>query len=120
MPQARPDHAEAIAELALDVCDEIAEFNRRYGTSVQLRIGICTGPAVAGAIGRNRFAFDLWGDTVNLAGRLEALGKLGRVLVAASTYERLKAKYVFEQTSLADVNGGRELPAYWLCRRLSI
>ncbi len=66
----RPDHAEAIAQLAINMQEEIERLNRQYGISVRLRIGICTGPVVAGVIGRWRFAFDLWGETVNLACRL--------------------------------------------------
>jgi adenylate cyclase len=96
IPFARPDHTEAIAELALDLRDEVAQRNREYHTSIQLRIGIATGPVVAGVIGRKKFAYDLWGETVNTACRLEAAGQAGGILVTQETYERLKGKYRFE------------------------
>src|ERR1019366_5763785 len=73
----RPDHAEASAELALDLQEEIERLNHEYDTTVRLRIGICTGPVVAGVIGRRRFAYDLWGEAVNLACRLESTGEAG-------------------------------------------
>jgi adenylate cyclase len=74
IPEAQPDHAEAIAELALDMRAAIEEFNREYQTSIQIRVGISTGPVIAGVIGRKKFAYDLWGDTVNIACRLESSG----------------------------------------------
>jgi len=94
----RPDHAEASAELALEMQTEIARLNHEYDTSVRLRIGICTGPVVAGVIGRKRFAYDLWGETVNLACRLEATGEAGKIQIAESTYERLKDKSIRTET----------------------
>jgi adenylate cyclase len=110
----RPDHAEAIAELALDMQKEIQRLNREYETSVPLRIGICTGPVVAGVIGRSRFAYDLWGETVNLACRLETMGEPWKIQIAESTYERLKDKYSFQPAHTLDVKGHGHLPAYWL------
>lgn len=95
IPFPRPDHAEAIVELALDLQEEIAQRNRQYHAPVHLRIGICTGPVVAGVIGRKKFAYDLWGETVNTACRLEAGGEAGSIMVAAATHERLKDKYNF-------------------------
>jgi adenylate cyclase len=110
----RPDHAEASAELALEMQTEIARLNREYGTSVRLRIGICTGPVVAGVIGRKRFAYDLWGETVNLACRLEATGEAGKIQIAESTHERLNDKYQFTPKHSLDVKGSDALSAYWL------
>ncbi len=78
----RTDHAEASAELALEMQTEIARLNHEYDTSVRLRIGICTGPVVAGVIGRKRFAYDLWGETVNTACRLKATGETGKIQIA--------------------------------------
>jgi class 3 adenylate cyclase len=110
----RTDHAEASAELALEMQTEIARLNHEYDTSVRLRIGICTGPVVAGVIGRKRFAYDLWGETVNLACRLEATGEAGKIQIAESTYERLKGKYKFEPKHAIDVKGHDDVSAYWL------
>jgi len=113
----RPDHAEASAELALNMQEEIKRLNYEYDTSVRLRIGICTGPVVAGVIGRRRFAYDLWGETVNLACRLESTGEAGKIQIAESTYERLKDKYQFEPKHRIDVKGHDLLSAYWLGKR---
>ena len=114
----RPDHAEASAELALNMQVEIERLNKEYDTSVRLRIGICTGPVVAGVIGQRRFAYDLWGDTVNLACRLESTGEAGKIQIAESTYERVKHKYQFAPKHSLDVKGRADLSAYWLGKRI--
>ncbi len=114
----RPDHAEASADLALNLQEEIQRLNQEYGISVRLRIGICTGPVVAGVIGRRRFAYDLWGETVNLACRLESTGEPGKIQIAESTYERLKHKYQFAPKHSIDVKGQDQLSAYWLGKRI--
>lgn len=111
---ARPDHAGACAELALDMQGEIGRINQEYGTSVRLRIGICTGPVVAGVIGRRRFAYDIWGETVNLACHLESKGEAGKIQIAESTQERLKQKYQFKPKHALDVKGHVQLSAFWL------
>src|ERR1017187_1538723 len=113
----RPDHAEASAELALAMLQEIVRLNHEYDTSVRLRIGICTGPVVAGVIGRRRFAYDLWGETVNLACRLESTGEAGKIQIAEATYERLKHKYPFAPKHRIDVKGRGDVSAYWLGKR---
>jgi class 3 adenylate cyclase len=113
----RPDHAEASAELALDLQEEIERLNHEYDTTVRLRIGICTGPVVAGVIGRRRFAYDLWGETVNLACRLESTGEAGKIQIAESTHDRLKHKYQFAPKHSLDVKGHDRLFAYWLNKR---
>jgi class 3 adenylate cyclase len=113
----RPDHAEASADLALHLQEEIQRLNQEYGTSIRLRIGVVTGPVIAGVIGRGRFAYDLWGETVNLACRLESTGEAGKIQIAESTYERLKHKYQFAPKHSIDVKGQDHLSAYWLGKR---
>ncbi|MGA3267705.1 MAG: adenylate/guanylate cyclase domain-containing protein [Verrucomicrobiota bacterium] len=113
----RPNHAEAITELALDMLEEIERLNQQYATSIRLRIGICTGPVIAGVIGRRRFTYDLWGETVNLACRLESTGEAGKIQIAESTYERLKRKYPFEPKHGINGKGNDPLSAYWLGKR---
>ncbi len=113
----RPDHAEASAELALDMQEEIGRFNQQYNTSVRIRIGVCTGPLVAGVIGRKRFAYDLWGETVNLACRLESTGAAGKTQIAESTHEWLKNTYQFAPKHSVDGMGHGHLSAYWLDKR---
>jgi len=114
----RPDHAEASAELALNMQEEIERLNEQYSTSVRLRIGLCTGPVVAGVIGRKRFAYDLWGDTVNLAFRMESTGEAGKIQISESTHGRLKGKYQFGEKHRAGVGEQSVLSAYWLGNRI--
>jgi adenylate cyclase len=118
LPLPRPDHVEAIADLALELMAEIDKFNSAYNTSIHLRIGISTGPVVAGVIGRWKFTYDLWGDTVNLACRLESLGQAGSIQVSDLTYERLKEKYRFDGSRSLEIKGrGKEI-VHTLCNRL--
>jgi class 3 adenylate cyclase len=107
----RPDHAEASAGLAIALREEIERHNQKYNSSIRIRIGICTGPVIAGVIGRGRFAYDLWSENVNLACRLESTGKAGKIQISESTYERLKDKYQFEKKHSAGVNGQNSVPA---------
>ncbi len=116
-PFPKPDHAEACAELALHLQEEIERLNHEYDTAVRLRIGIATGPVVAGVIGRRRFAYDLWGETVNLACRLESTGEAGKIQIAESTCERLKEKYKFAPPHSLDSKGPDRQFAYWLHKR---
>jgi adenylate cyclase len=114
----RQDHPEAIAELAISLEKEIDRLNDDYGTSIRLRIGISTGPVIAGVIGRKKFAYDVWGEAVNVAWRLEATAEAGRIQISESTYERLKDKYQFEKKHNANAKGQSEPPSYWLGSRI--
>jgi len=89
VPAPRPDHAQAAARFALDLFGAVADFNERTGNSLNLRIGIATGPLMAGVIGRSKFAYDVWGPTVNLAARLEAYGEPGEVHISVVTADLL-------------------------------
>jgi class 3 adenylate cyclase len=113
----RPDHAEAVVELAISLRKEIERFNHEYDTSLRLRIGISSGPVVAGIIGRDKFAYDIWGETVNLAFRLNYSGEAAKIQISESTYERLKDKYQFEMKPGGGVAGQDNPPAYWLGSR---
>ena len=94
-----------IANLALDMRAAVEDFNRQYRTSMYVRIGICTGPVVAGVIGRKKFAYDIWGDTVNLACRLESAGEPGMLQVSESSFERLSNRYRFEVSQVLELKG---------------
>jgi len=118
IPVPRPDHAEAVAELALNMREEIKRFNAQYGTSFQIRIGINTGPVVAGLIGRKKFAYDLWGDTVNVASRLESLGEADGIQVAEPTYQRLQHRYRFDGKHTLEIKGRAPVETYWLRDRV--
>lgn len=119
VPQERPDHAEAIADMALAMQEAIREHNREFGSNLQIRIGINTGPVVAGVIGLRKFIYDLWGDTVNLASRMESNGVPGRIQVSAATWERLRDRYDFEARGDIDVKGIGSVQAYLLLGKKS-
>ena len=118
LPSPNDDHAEAIAQFALDICDAIKQFPRPDGKTFQIRVGINTGPVVAGVIGRRKFAYDLWGDTVNIASRMEATGEAQRIQVTPNLYEKLKDKFQFEARGHIAVKGRGQMPTYWLVGRL--
>ena len=117
LPKPRADHAEAIAEMALDMQQAISHFKRDNDEPFYLRIGINTGPVVAGVIGTKKFTYDLWGDTVNVASRMESQGMPGGIQVTTTTYEQLRDKYVFEERGTTLVKGKGEMVTYWLIGR---
>ncbi|MEZ2240916.1 adenylate/guanylate cyclase domain-containing protein [Microcoleus sp.] len=114
LPVPRPDHAEAIANMALDMQEAIADFKTDRGEPFQIRIGINTGPVVAGVIGTKKFSYDLWGDTVNVASRMESQGLPGCIQVTTAVYQQLKNDYVFEERGSISVKGKGETIAYLL------
>ncbi len=114
LPTPRPDHAEAIAHMALGMQREIARFRQELKIPLHLRIGINTGPVVAGVIGTKKFIYDLWGDTVNVASRMESQGMAGGIQVTQATYERLKHRYHFKQRGMIVVKGKGEMMTYLL------
>ncbi len=114
LPMPRNDHAEAIANLSLDMQQAVARFNVEQNHSFSIRIGINTGPVVAGVIGLKRFIYDLWGDTVNVASRMESQGLAGVIQVSEATYECLKEQYLFEKRGVIYVKGKGEMTTYLL------
>ena len=120
LPTPRPDHVEAVAEMALDMQKVVTKLNVGDGKSFELRIGISTGPVVAGIIGSKKFIYDLWGDTVNIASRMESLGQLGAIQVSEPTYERLKDKYTFERRGKIEVKGKGKMTTYFLTGRMPV
>ena len=117
LPEPRPDHAQAVADMALAMRDELAGRTDPSGQPLQVRIGIDTGPVVAGVIGRDKFSYDLWGDTVNTASRMESLGVPGCIQVTARTYQRLQNSYRFQRRGLVAVKGKGEMVSYFLVGR---
>lgn len=114
IPIVRPDHAEAGAEMALDMLVAIDELNVKLEATFDLRIGINSGPVVAGVIGTKKFIYDLWGNAVNTASRMESHGVPGRIQVSIYTYELLRDKYEFEERGLIDIKGQGEMRTYFL------
>ncbi len=121
LPLPQEDHAEAIAEMALEMQAVMDNFQAEtiLGESedcerFQIRIGINTGSVVAGVIGIKKFIYDLWGDAVNIASRMESSGEPGRIQVTEATYERLKDQYYFEPRGKISVKGRGKMKTYWL------
>jgi class 3 adenylate cyclase len=120
LPIPSESHAEAIAEMALQMQSSIKKFKRTDGSDFSLRIGIHTGQAIAGVIGTKKFIYDLWGDTVNVASRMESYGIAGCIQVTEVTYQLLKHKYLLEQRSAINIKGKGEMTTYLLKERIEI
>ena len=114
VPEAKSDHAERVVELALGMRRALQRYNSRADDSLEIRIGINTGPVVAGVIGTTKFAYDLWGDAVNVASRMESTGVPGRIQVSPSTYAKLREKYEFESRGEIEVKGKGMMQTYLL------
>lgn len=114
LPAPKPNHAEAIAAMALDMQTCITEYCKDTGKDLSIRIGINTGPVIAGIIGTKKFIYDLWGDTVNIASRMESHGLPDNIQVTEAAYKRLKNHYVFEERGPIQVKGRGEMNCYLL------
>jgi guanylate cyclase len=116
VPDSRPDHARAIAELALRIRDHVA-INPVDGHRLSLRIGISSGPLTAGVIGTHKFSYDLWGDTVNTASRMESEGVPGLIQISPASYELLRGEFVCEPRGPIAVKGKDAVQTYFLISR---
>ncbi len=114
LPVRRDDHADALAGLALDMLDALAVLNARHGTALALRIGIHSGPVVAGVIGQRKFSYDLWGDTVNTASRMESHGMPGRVQLSEAAAQALSPRFHVERRGTIEVKGKGPMTVYLL------
>lgn len=114
IPEPRDDHADAVADLALEMLRKVSERRAPDGGPLEIRIGIDTGPVVAGVIGTHKFAWDVWGDTVNTASRMESTGMPGRIQTTERVYDALRDRYRFEQRGLTPVKGKGQLCTYFL------
>jgi class 3 adenylate cyclase len=117
LPTPRPDHAEAVAEMALAMREEVARRSDPSGRPLAVRIGIDTGPVEAGVIGTSKFSYDLWGDTVNTASRMESHGVPGCIQVTERAYRRLRDGYRFQRRGPVQVRGMGEMVTWFLVGR---
>jgi class 3 adenylate cyclase len=117
LPIERPDHVQAVADMALEMNTAVARHTASAGDGFSLRIGIDTGPVVAGVIGRKKFIYDLWGDTVNTASRMESHGVPGRIHVTGRTRDRLADTFELECRGEIQVKGKGPMTTYFLVGR---
>ena len=113
-PTPRDDHCDAIARLALDMRDWMNDRVPDDGIKLRIRIGINSGSAVGAVVGTTKFAYDMWGDTINIASRMESSGEPGRIQVAKAAFLKLKNKYELEPRGSIDIKGKGELETWFL------
>ncbi len=117
VPRPRPDHSQALADFALDMANVAAGLKDPHGEPVPLRVGMACGPVVAGVVGSRRFFYDVWGDAVNVASRMEATDSVGRIQVPEALYQRLKDDFVLQERGSIDVKGKGPMRTWYLIGR---
>ncbi|MDT5017644.1 MAG: adenylate cyclase [Mycobacterium sp.] len=117
VPEPRPDHIEALACLALDMAEAVADLKDPQGRDVPFRIGLAAGPVVAGVVGARKFFYDVWGDAVNVASRMETTDVEGRIQVPHDVYERLNHAFVLEDRGEVDIKGKGLMHTWYLVGR---
>ena len=114
LPDAREDHADAAARFALAIVDEVVRIGASHGVALSLRVGIDCGPVVAGVIGRHKFSYDVWGDTVNTASRMESHSEPGRIQLTERLVGQLSPGFRVERRGDIDVKGKGRMQTWWL------
>jgi class 3 adenylate cyclase len=115
LPNPVPDHAARMVRMAIRMVHIAREHALEHKVDMRLRVGINSGPVVAGVIGKSKYIYDLWGDTVNLASRMESAGVPGAIQVTRAVYEQLKDQFTFEPRGLVEIKGKGNVEA-WLLR----
>ena len=114
LPEARDDHPQAIARLALAMRQMVGEVSQRFGEDLKIRIGLHSGNVVAGVIGMHKFAYDIWGDTVNTASAMESHGLPNEIQVSHASFVRLAEDFVFERRGTIEIKGKGPMETYLL------
>ena len=114
LPNFMPEHASSVARFALDIMKEIGKFRFKDGTRLQLRVGMHTGPVVAGVIGEKKFIYDVWGDSVNVASRLESHSLPGRIHISEQTADFLRDEFILEKRGTVELKGKGNVFTYFL------
>ena len=114
LPLARADHAPALVTVAFEMIKALDLVNKMYGTDLKMRIGLNTGNVVAGVIGLRKFTYDLWGDAVNVASRMESTGAVGRVHISEFTAKLLPPDYILEDRGTVEVKGVGQMSTYFV------
>jgi class 3 adenylate cyclase len=114
LPEPRADHAEVVARLALSMRNLVSDVSQRYGEELKIRIGIHTGGTVAGVIGTHKFAYDVWGDTVNTASAMESHGIPNEIQVSKESFSRLLGRFILDRRGLVDIKGKGPMETFLL------
>jgi class 3 adenylate cyclase len=117
VPRPRPDHSRALADFALDMANVAAGLRDPHGEPIPLRVGMACGPVVAGVVGSRRFFYDVWGDAVNVASRMESTDSVGRIQVPEAMYERLKDEFVLQERGSIEIKGKGPMRTWYLIGR---
>jgi len=117
VPVPRADHADIVADMALGMLEDLAEFNRDNQISLQMRIGLNSGPVVAGIIGFTKFSYDLWGSTVNVASRMESSSMIGKIQISPSTAKALSGRFDLQGREVIEVKGIGKVLTHFLLKR---
>jgi adenylate cyclase len=115
-PRPRPDHAHAVARVALEMKDYIENRPVQNGKKIQFRIGMNSGPVVGGVIGQDKFVYDIWGDAVNVASRMESHGVAGKIQITSTTYELIKSDFICEKRGPVSVKGKGQIETWFLIK----